>query len=81
MLEVEEESLAEGKLQAGDVIKSVAINSNQKQITRSFHLSDFLINARAGDTITLTVIREVEDEPVEMQVVIVASEESFSQIN
>ena len=81
VLEVEEESLAEGKLQAGDVIKSVTINSNQKQITRSFHLSDFLINARAGDTITLTVIREVEDEPVEMQVVIVASEKSFSQIN
>ncbi|MDE5990910.1 MAG: S1C family serine protease [Clostridia bacterium] len=78
---VEEESLAEGKLQADDIVKSVAINSEIKQITRSFHLSDFLINARAGDTIVLTVVRVVDDEPIELQVEIVAGEEAFSQIN
>ena len=79
--EITENSLVDGKLQVGDIIKSVAINSKEKQVTRSFYLSEYLINARVGDTVTLKIIREEEEEAVEMQVVITLTEESFSAIN
>ena len=78
---VEEGSLAEGKLQADDIVKSVAINGKERQISRTFHLIDFLINAREGDTITFKVLREVEEQIVEVEVEIIANAESFSQIN
>ncbi|MDE6614881.1 MAG: S1C family serine protease, partial [Clostridia bacterium] len=77
---VEEGSLADGKLQVDDIIKSVAIKSDTKQVTRSFHLIDALLNARVGDKITLTVIRVVEDESKEVQVEIIVTQESLSII-
>lgn len=76
---VKEESLADGILQEGDVIKSISINSEEKQVTRSFHLTDYLINARVGDTIILKVRRVDQDELIEVE--IVAIEDSFSELN
>ncbi|MDE7216324.1 MAG: S1C family serine protease [Clostridia bacterium] len=78
---VEEGSAAEGKLQADDIVKSISIGSVNKEVTRSFHFIDALLNARVGDTVTLTVFREVDEVVTEIQIEITLTAESFSQIN
>jgi serine protease Do len=51
-------TLADGKLQSGDIVFSVRTGGGAERfITRLFHLSDYLYNVRPGDTVNLTVSR------------------------
>lgn len=50
-------------LKVGDIIKSVRINDGEeKVITRTFQLTDYMLNARLGDTIYLTVMTTTGEE-------------------
>lgn len=52
-------SVSEGKVQVGDVLVSVAINDGEAvKIDTSFRAQEYLMNARIGDTIKLTVQRD-----------------------
>ena len=50
-------SLAYGSLERGDILVSIAIGSDVCEITRTHHLIDFMLKARVGDTVEVTVIR------------------------
>ncbi len=45
-------------LQTGDVFVSLNINGKEYQITRNYNLLEFMLDARIGDTITITLERD-----------------------
>lgn len=57
---VTEGSLTDGILQTGDVIKSLTIRGVTYEATRSFVIVDAMLNARVGDTVSVTVERDGE---------------------
>ncbi|MBE6684506.1 MAG: trypsin-like serine protease [Ruminococcaceae bacterium] len=57
VVEVSEGSIAYGAIQADDIIISATLNGVTKDITRQFHIIDFMMNARVGDTVQFTVLR------------------------
>lgn len=74
---VSEGSAAEGKVQAGDVLVSIAINDAESvKVDTSFRAQEYLLNARPGDTVNLTVNRNGENVTVQMT----AEEQYFSAI-
>lgn len=54
---VTEGSLADGKVNVGDTVVSIAVGGKTTFVERQFELIDALINARVGTTITLRVVR------------------------
>ena len=56
--EVSEGSLAEGVLQAGDVLVSATVNDESISITRQYHVIDLMLDVRAGDVVSFTVLRD-----------------------
>ena len=50
-------TLAYGSLERGDILVSIAIGSDVCEITRTHHLIDFMLKARVGDTVEVTVKR------------------------
>ena len=59
--EVVSGGLAEGNLQAGDIVLSIAVGDKVKAVTRQHHLIDAMLNVRVGDTVTTTVLRDGEE--------------------
>ena len=55
--EVETDGLTYGKIFAGDEIKSIRIGERSIDLTKSYQYNDFILNARAGDTIVFTIMR------------------------
>ena len=55
--EVSSGSLADGVLQAGDVLVSANINGNTTEITRQYHIIDMMLNVRVGDVVILNILR------------------------
>lgn len=54
-----ETSIAKDVLKAGDILYKVKISDNDEHtICRQFELIDMLLDARIGDTVTITVLRE-----------------------
>lgn len=75
--EVSESSAAYGKVEVGDVMVSVALNDEEGvKIDTSFRAQEYLMNARPGDTVNLTVKRGDETLTIQMT----ASEEYFTAI-
>ena len=56
--EVSAGSLADGILQAGDVLLSAAVGNRTAEITRQYHVIDFMLNARVGDSVAFTILRD-----------------------
>lgn len=54
---IEAGSLAAGALQVGDVLVSATLGEKTKPITRQYQMIDMMLDARAGDVLTLTVLR------------------------
>lgn len=54
------------KLKVGDVLKSVKIGDTTYAITRNYRFGELMLNVRVGDTITINVIREGVETPVEI---------------
>jgi len=51
-------SLASGKFQEGDILQSVTINGVTKEIDRVHVVTDSLLDARAGESVTIKVLRD-----------------------
>ena len=71
--EVETDGLAYGKIFAGDAIKSIRIGERCIDLTKSYQYNDFILNARAGDTIVFVI----ERGGVEMEFNITVTEEAI----
>ena len=56
--EVSRGSIGEGIIEVGDIIKSITVGGETKQVTRRYHIIDEMLNARMGDTVTVTVERD-----------------------
>lgn len=56
--EISSGSVAKGILEVGDVIKSITVGGETKEVTRRYHIIDEMLNARVGDTVTITVERD-----------------------
>ena len=54
---VTEGSLADGKINVGDVVVSITVATKITVVERQYQLIDALINARVGTTVTLRVVR------------------------
>lgn len=65
---VTEGSLADGVLQAGDVLVSAEVNGKSTAITRQYHLIDLMLDVREGDTVTLHILRDGGEESVSITV-------------
>lgn len=55
-----EGSLTDGVLKVGDLIRSLTVGGKTYEATRSFVIVDAMLNARVGDTVTVTFEREGE---------------------
>lgn len=66
--EINTDSLAEGVLQAEDILVSATVNGNTTRITRQYHIIDMMLDVRAGDVITLNILRGGEEKTVSMTV-------------
>ncbi len=58
--EVNIDSMSEGILQSGDVLKSISIGGKKYEITRNFIVIDIMLTARVGDQISITFERDGE---------------------
>jgi serine protease Do len=75
VIEVNDGGLADGKLEIGDELVSVNRNGGEEFfITRSFHLTDWFLQVREGDTINLTIIRE----GTKMTITLIPAAENFA---
>ena len=54
---VSEGSAADGKLMVDDVLVGLTIAGKEYEMTRYYHASEALLDARVGDTVVLTVLR------------------------
>ena len=70
--EVNRGGIAYGKLQKNDILISAELNDKKIDITQQYQIIDFLLNARVGDTLYITVEREtrngVENVTVEIPI-------------
>ena len=56
--------LADGILEAGDIVKTLKIGEKEIEITRQYHLIDAMLDVRVGDKITLEIERNGEPKTV-----------------
>ena len=56
--EVNKGGIAYGKLKKNDILISAKLNDKEIEITQQYEIIDFLLNARVGDTLYITVERE-----------------------
>lgn len=70
--EVNSGSLADGVLQAGDVLLSATVTNNQgaktTEITRQYHIIDMMLDVRVDDVVTLTILRGGEEQTVSITI-------------
>ncbi|MBQ2308575.1 MAG: serine protease, partial [Clostridia bacterium] len=69
--EISDGSLAKDIFEVGDVIKQVKIGAKAFDINRQFQLIDAMLDARVGDTVTFTVVRD--DAEIELSTTITES--------
>ena len=61
-------SLADGILQAGDVLVSATIGENTTVITRQYHIIDMMLDVRVDDVVTLNILREGTEKTVSITI-------------
>lgn len=66
--EVDPQGIAYGVLQAGDILCTVTVGETLKEITRQHHVIDLMLDVRAGDTVTFTLLRDGEELTVQITV-------------
>ena len=66
--EVSNGSLADGILQAEDVLVSATVNGNTTEITRQYHIIDMMLDVRVGDVVTLKILRGGEEMTVSITI-------------
>lgn len=66
--EVSKGSLADGNLQAGDVLLSVTLKGETTSLTRQHQLIDRMLDVRPGDTVELCVLRDGQTHTVTLTI-------------
>ena len=66
--EVSSGSLADGVLQADDILVSATIGDNTTDITRQYHIIDMMLDVRVGDVVTLKILRAGEEKTVSITI-------------
>ena len=66
--EVSEGSLADGKLQAEDILISATVNGSTTWINRQYHIIDMMLDVRVGDVVTLNILRGGEEKTVSITI-------------
>ena len=66
--EVSSGSLADGILQAEDVLVSATVNGNTTEITRQYHIIDMMLDVRVGDVVTMKILRGGEEMTVSITI-------------
>ena len=66
--EVSDDSLAAGILQADDIFVTASLRGETIEITRQYHVIDMMLDARVGDVVTFTLLREGEEKTVSITV-------------
>lgn len=66
--DVASDSVSNGILQKGDIIKSVSFGDRVVEITRQYHIVDLMLDVRAGDTLSITVIRNGEELTLDLTI-------------
>lgn len=61
---VEESGLSYGSLLSGDILLTATFNGKTVDIDRSFTLSDMLLEAKVGDSVTISISRDGEEKTV-----------------
>lgn len=77
--EVSDGSLADGKLQAGDIIVSAEVNGKTVTVTRQYHVIDLMLGVRVGDTVSIKVKRSESGETAEKTVDIVITADCITE--
>ena len=62
--EVSSGSIADGILQAEDVLVSATVNGNTTEITRQYHIIDMMLDVRVGDVVIFKILRGGEEQSV-----------------
>ena len=60
--------IADGKLAAGDIIRSISIDGVEYKVERMFHVVDSMLNARVGSLVKITVQRGVRELTLELEI-------------
>ena len=68
---IEANSLAKGVIEVGDVINSITVDGVEYDVTRMFVVTDAMLNARVGSTVTVNVTRDGKN--IELQISILES--------
>ncbi len=58
VMEVSAGSIAEGKVNVGDVISSITVDGVKTNATRVHHVTDAMIDARLGSVVVLEIVRD-----------------------
>jgi hypothetical protein len=66
--EVSSGALASGSLRVGDVFVSATVNGKTVEITRQYHIIDMMLDVRAGDVVTLEIIRGGKEKTVSITI-------------
>lgn len=66
--DVSRDSVSSGIIQKGDIIKSVSFGDRDVEITRQHHIVDLMLDVRAGDTLSIRLIRNGEEITVSITV-------------
>ena len=66
--EVSAGSLADGVLQADDILVSATVDGNTTDITRQYHIIDMMLDVRMGDVVTLQILRAGEEKTVNITI-------------
>ena len=61
-------SIADGILQAEDILVSATVNGSTTEITRQYHIIDMMLDMRAGDVVTLNILRAGEEMSVSITI-------------
>ena len=60
--EVSSGSLADGILQAGDILVSATVGESPTEITRQHNIIDMMLDVRVGDVVTFQILRAGEEK-------------------
>lgn len=73
---VDKGSLADGKIVAGDVLKSITVAGTTYKVTRNYNIIETMLSARVGDTVVI----ELERNGAPMEVEIVITEAALTRV-
>lgn len=60
VVEVANGSLAAGKVMVGDIVNSITVDGVTKPVTKIHHVTDHMLNARVGSTVSMEITRGTE---------------------